>query len=130
MSRWTDSSITLAPYQRADTDAWEWAVSAPLVWEVGHLGSDFQITVPMGFSTDLGSVPAWLRWLFSGHDPQCVKAYVLHDFILLPQNRARGWSSQFAAAQLIDAMRVDGVPRWSRRLQYHGINLGIAQGEW
>ena len=130
MSRWTDAEVQIAPYQRADTERWEWAVSDELVWEVGHVGSGFTITVPMGFSTDLGSIPAWLRWLFSGHDPQCVKAYVLHDFMLLPANRARGWSSQFAAAQLIDAMRADGVPTWSRRLQYHGVNAGIAGGEW
>lgn len=129
MSRWTDPNIQIAPYRRADTGKWEWAVSRPLVWEVGHEGSGFLITVKEGFSTDLGSIPRWLRWLFSGHDPQCVKAYVLHDFILLPENRARGWSSQFAASQLCDAMRADGVPAWSRRLQYHGVSLGIALSE-
>lgn len=130
MSRWTDANVTISPYRRADTGKWEWAVSDELAWEVGHLGSGLDITVPMGFSSDLGSIPAWLRWLFNPASAACAKAYLLHDFILLPENRAKGWSSQFAAAQLYDAMRADGVPGWSRRMQYHGVNLGIAGGEW
>ncbi len=129
MSRWTDAKLALAP-QRDAAGRWQWTVTAPLVWEVGHLGSGFVITVPVGFTSDLGSIPAWLRWLFTGHDADSVKAYLLHDFILLPEHRAMGWSSQFAASQLYDAMRADDVALWSRRLQYHGVNLGIASDEW
>lgn len=127
MSRWTDPTIAIAPYKRADTGAWEWAVSDDLRWDLVFEGSPLSVTVPMGFSTDLGSIPAWLRWLFSGHDPQCVKAYILHDYLLLIRHE-RGWSQQFCAGQMFDAMKADDVAPWSRRLQYHGVSLAI--DEW
>lgn len=129
MSRWTDPQLAIEPEIHPDGTC-DWVVVHELVWEVGFLGSQFEIRVPVGFTTDLGSIPWWLRWLLSGHDPQCVKAYVLHDFILLPANRAAGWSSQFALSQLYDALRADGVPAWSRVVHFFGVAFGIARAEW
>lgn len=135
MSRFhADKSTTIFPF-KDEKGKWWWATSGEISFQVGDLSSMLWITIEQGFLTDLGSVPAAVRWLFNPADPAAAPAYVLHDWInkqtreALP-NWLDGWSSQFAAAILYEALACNDVPLWSRKLQYMGVVLGIAKDEW
>jgi len=123
MSRFT-SHGALYPFQAADTGLWTWALADPLIWEVRDAAGTVtsEIIVPAHFITDLGSIPWWARWLFSPADPQCAKAYVLHDFVLMTWGPER----QLEAAGLAyQAMKALGVCLWRRLLQTAAIIAGI-----
>jgi hypothetical protein len=117
--------------QIADIGGGEYALSRDIGWWVGDPSTGWLITIPMGFISDLGSIPWWCRWLFKPRDEAARRAYLLHDYIL----SLEGWknstfSSQLAASQLYDAMVQEGVPLWSRKTQFLGVVLGIAKAEW
>lgn len=90
--------------------------------------------MPQGFETDLGSIPAALRWIWNPGNPRCARAYILHDWLnTLTAGQPPGpgvVSSQLAAAVLYEALALDGEPLWSRRAQFLGVTLGIAAAEW
>lgn len=124
MSAFTGSGAVY-PFKAADTGQWAWALAEPLVWEVRGPEATFTITVPAGFDTDLGSIPAWARWLINPADPQLAKAFVLHDYIL----RAFGPEKQpFAASQLYEALRALDCPHWKRKVIVTAVVIGI--DEW
>lgn len=89
--------------------------------------------VPEYFETDLGSIPPWLRWLFSPSDPRYVRAYVLHDYLnSLTDKRPPGpgvLSSIVAAGLLYDALRLDGAAILPASILTAGVFLGIAKAE-
>lgn len=91
-----------------------WRTTRPLSYEIGYKGSGLAIEVPVGFETDLGSVPRILWPLFPPHDPQIAAAYVLHDHLL----RIEDFASLLADAVLYEAMTVLGVSRWKRLAIY------------
>lgn len=137
MSRFLQTSpLTIAAWKRDDGTP-IWITSEPISFALGDDTSPWSNTcvfiVPRGFETDLGSIPAWLRWLFNPASSRCARAYVLHDYInSLTRGRPPGpgvWSSQVAAGILYDAMALDGEPVWSRLLQWAGVCLAIAKGE-
>lgn len=134
MSRFL-SRPSIIPFKAADTGRWAWTVDDPLLFEVGPSGSGLIIEVEQGFSSDLGSIPPLLRWVFNPADPQCAPAYLVHDKVnqltgtVMP-HRLNGYSSQFAAACLYEALALCDVPMWSRKLQYAGVTVGIANAEW
>lgn len=130
-----DKNTVIMPF-KDEKGKWWWATSGEITWHAGPIGwMGWDITIPQGFLTDLGSVPAAVRWLFHPADPQAAAAYVLHDYInKLTQESLPDWSvnfsSQFAAAVLYEALAANGVPLWSRKAQYLGVVLGIAKNEW
>lgn len=123
MSRFTTHGAVY-PFRAADTGQWSWALAEPLIWEVRDASGAVTslIAVPAHFLTDLGSIPAWGRWLFNPADPQCAKAYILHDWALVTW----GTDRQIEAAGIFyQAMVALGVPRWRRVLQTLVIIAGI-----
>ena len=78
-------------------EGYHYALTKPLPWEVGHVGSGFWVTVPAGFRFDL-SAP------FGRRNPKYLKAAALHDWAL-----AKGWRRVSAAALFEDALHADGV---------------------
>lgn len=104
------------------------------------LGGDYEtqdgllFVVPEYFETDLGTIPAWLRWLFNPADPRYARAFVTHDYLnTLTAGRPPGpgvWSSQVAAGVLYDALRLDGASVPAASAIAIGVFLGIAQAEW
>lgn len=133
MSRFlADQRTVIAPFKDG-AGKWWWATSGEIAWEVGPPGSGWFVVIPEGFLTDLGSIPGIVRWLFNPADPQCARAYVLHDYLLsglVRPNWLDGISSQQAAAHLYEAMAFDGVSMNSRKAQFFGVMLGIAASEW
>lgn len=131
---------TIYPYRAADTGRWSWAIDRELIVRIGPDGEGVELIVPATFTSDLGSIPAPLRWLFNPADPQCAVAYLVHDYVLSLLARdeptdprppwLQNWSSQVAAGLLYELLALEGVARWSRKAQFAGVLLGIARAEW
>jgi len=86
-------------------------VTKGFTWEIGAKGSGLFIFVPSGFVFD-GSVPWYLRWLISPHNPRYLLAFALHDYAL----HELGWDRESAAAPFSEALRackVDPVRRFA-----------------
>jgi hypothetical protein len=90
---------------------------APLVYDSQVLGRT--ITVPLGFVTDLASVPR-LLWNVLPPMGGYSDAAVVHDFLYATNGLARGQ----ADAVLREAMEVCGVRPWQRWLIYRGVRAG------
>jgi hypothetical protein len=121
MSAFTQGGA-IYPFRAADTGTWAWALAEPLVWEVRGLGGGFTITAPVGFATDLGSIPPIGRIVVNPADAQLAKAFVLHDFILAEFGPA---CQPFAASQLYEALRALDCPQWKRKLITAAVVAGI-----
>ncbi len=126
-----DQQLNMHPFRDED-GTWLWAVSSDFGFVLGDEDGPLFL-VEQGFVTDLGTIPWWMRWLFNPAASDCARAYVLHDYInTLTAGRPPGldvWSSQIAAAVLYEALAFDGVPFWSRLIQFAGVFLGIAKAE-
>lgn len=88
-----------------------------MIYEVGFLGSGWLITAPVGFETDLASVPIlprWSpRWLVRARDrlaDQLARAAIPHDLC----RSERRLSKIKGDLIFLEAMAVDNVPRWIR----------------
>lgn len=133
MSHWiADERMEIMPFQRED-GKWVWVTSRRCTFVFGATNNAAVFVVPPMFESDLGSIPAWGRWLVSPSDPDCAQAYVLHDYInSLTGSRPPGFdvvSSVEAAAVLYDALRCNGVAVWKASLIFAAVVAGIAKGE-
>lgn len=91
-----------------------------LVLPVTYVSSDgLRITVDKGFVTDFASVPSWYRWRFDpcGKYGRCA---IIHDWLYAAEAIPR----DEADAIFLEAMEVDGVPKWDRRVMYRAVRLG------
>lgn len=134
MSRFL-SNPTIYPYRAKDTGRWAWAFDDPLGLELGRRGSGWELWTEPGFTTDLGSIPGLARIVINPADPQCARAWGMHDHCnrltqeVLP-NWMEGHSSQFAVGVLYECLALDEVPLWNRKLQFFAVAAGIAKAEW
>lgn len=134
MSHWIeDERMEIMPFKR-DDGKWVWITSRRMTFMFGAFQNSAVFAVPANFESDLGSIPAWARWLVNPSDPDCAQAYILHDFInTLTNHRPPGIdvvSSVQAAAALYDALRCNGVAVWKAKIIYLAVVLGIAKEEW
>jgi len=115
---------SLYPFQAADTGLWSWVIADPLVWEIRNPAGIVtgEIVVPAYFTTDLGTIPWLVRWLFNPADPQCAKAYVLHDWLLSLWGSERQLE---AAGVMHQALRALGVSGWRRNSQVLAVIAAI-----
>lgn len=123
MSRFTTHGAIYA-FRAADTGLWTWVLAEPLIWEVRDATGFVTdlISVPTDFLTDLGTVPWWGRWLVNPADPQCAKAFILHDWLLASWGPERQIE---AAGVMYQAMKALGVAPWRRQMQLAAIIAGI-----
>lgn len=95
-----------------------WRLRIPFVYASDLLGRE--ITVEPGFITDYASVPRVpiLYWLFgdSAHE-----AAVLHDWLY---HHHEICDEETADKVLLEAMHVEGIPRWRAWCIYQGVRLG------
>lgn len=96
-------------------------LSAPLVWEVGKLGSGLAVTVPKGFRFEV-SVPDWLRWLINPRDRRYLLAAAVHDHLLI-----EGWSANRAAIEFYHGLKAMGVGRLERFALAAGVLVWTAR---
>ena len=95
-------------------------------YHVGKLGSGFKISVPVGFETDLASIPFWARWIFKP-DGKYAKAAVIHDWLYVTHMYDRDFSDYvfyhgmkvlgvdiFTRLSLWTAVRIFGIRGWEK----------------
>jgi hypothetical protein len=90
-----------------------------LEYHIGELPSEQIIDVPVGYETDLASVPRSMWWLFPPHGKYS-KAAIVHDYLY---SNAIGTKKQ-ADKIFYEAMGVLGVPKWKRILMYWAVRVG------
>lgn len=85
-----------------------WTLTASLWFEVGGKGSGAWVRVPVGFKSDLATIPPILRPLFNPADARYARAAIIHDYLLsLPD-----FSPLTAAVAFRDALVAAEVSAW------------------
>lgn len=102
-----------------------WTVAAPLVWQDPIYG---MLAVPLGFPTDLASIPRIFRnipWL----DPNGVsrRPAVVHDY-LYGSKFGRRYGKEFADHFLRDALLAEGAAQGVASAFYWAVCLGGGGG--
>lgn len=102
----------------------QWRTIREITYHVGHLGSNWAITIPAGTETDGASVPRLLWVLFPPFGGDYDQAAVLHDYLYRTQFLCM--ERVVADALLCEAMKALGtgaITRWS-------IFVGVRLGGW
>lgn len=84
-----------------------------------------KLAVPMGFVTDLASIPRALWWWQSPHEGTLAPA-ILHDYLYWEQSCTK---DQADAIMYLAMMQV-GMGRWSIERVYNGIRTPVAVSAW
>lgn len=116
----------------------QWRIKDPLIYDVGVEGSGETITVPIGATTDLASIPR-LAWAVLPPDGPWTKAAVVHDYLYrtkgtcvlgLVRTRTRPLPYTRAEADKIldEAMAVVGVGPVRRSIIYAAVRFGGGVG--
>ena len=93
-------------------------VAEKFEYHVGYLGSGDIVQVPVGFITDLTSVPRFLWFILPPHG-YYGKAAVIHDFLLEEGIRPRKECDQVFK----EGMEILQVPKWKIWVMYISVRL-------
>lgn len=107
------------PLLKPKFDGKTWVLMTEFSYDVGGIDSGDRITVPVGFETDLASVPQSLTWLvpkWGKHGP----AAIIHDYLYRTQPRSRKESDDI----FYEAMRVLDTNPATAQLAYRGVRTG------
>lgn len=91
----------------------QWVLTDPLLYFGDVVG---MVAVPVGFRTDLASVPRWAYYNLFGNVAH--KAAVVHDFLIYD-----GEPREVADAEFLAAMKASGVPAWRRWPMFAAVRL-------
>lgn len=97
-------------------------LSEPLVWQwiYGQITPAVDITVPVGFKTDLASIPWFAQWLVPKLGIHNLAA-VLHDYLcVIAENRGQRKS---ADKVFYEALRACKVTKLRARMMYYAVRL-------
>jgi len=95
-----------------------WELHVPLEYRVGGADSTEIITVPKGFKTDFASIPQ-IFWSLAPPDGKYTGAAIVHDYLYQKKVYSRKRSDQI----FLEAMKVQKVSWWRRRLMYRAVRL-------
>lgn len=93
----------------ADDGTWIWVSIGELRVEIGKEGSPWVEAIADGSTTDLASIPRFMRWLLDMNDPQTAVPAFVHDTLL-----ARGYEQRVAAGEFYRQLTKTGTPGWKR----------------
>lgn len=94
-----------------------WKLTLPLIYQSDVADNTF--VVPVGFITDLASVPRIpIAYFLAGGTSN--EASVIHDWLYTTQPVSRA----VADSVLREASAVTGVPGWRRWIMWAGVRLG------
>ena len=82
------------------------------------IGPTHLISIPIGYVTDLASVPRVLWSVFPPHG-RYAKAAIVHDYLYSNAIGTKTWADQV----FLEAMTVLNVPRWRRTVMYLAVRL-------
>lgn len=103
-----------------------WTVREPLVWSASDVPSTHDLIVPVGFKTDLASIPRALRNL-PAFDPDgpSRRAAVAHDWLYWWQGLGKEYADHF----LHTAMLADGCDKIAADAFYEAVHW-FGFGAW
>lgn len=108
------TALNLVLVKEANGDRAIWRVESPLVWESDVLG---YVIVPIGFETDLASVPRFfLTWLVFGGLAN--EASVVHDYLY----RIKYPNKETADKEFYGAMITTGIPKWKAWCMWKAVS--------
>ena len=97
------------------------------VWKVYHEPFEWMgIIVPVGFETDLASVPRILLSLFPS-DGKYLEACIIHDYVYTHLTRL--YSKKQADEMLRKGAIALGLAPWKARIMWAGVRIG-GRGNW
>jgi hypothetical protein len=99
----------------------EYQLTEEFAFEIGGWGSKTFIAVPIGFVTDLASIPWGFRWILPPDGPYA-KAAVIHDFMYENAGHV-GWSRGYCDLIFLDGMRTLSVARLVRLIMYAAVRV-------
>ncbi len=99
-----------------NTDDGQWLLTAPLVYQSPFMNVTY--TVPVGFQTDLASVPR-IPIVFSLFGATSNEAAALHDCLYVVKGTTRAQADHI----LREASAATGVPFWRRWPMWAGVRL-------
>ncbi len=115
------------------SDGRTWIVKQPLIYRVGV--SKDSVVVPVGFVTDLASIPPALQSIIQQNGPYLLPA-VVHDYLYWQQTCTRAQSDQILRLAMIedkvgtahrvaiyDAVRAAGRFAWADNAREHSQHL-------
>ena len=114
------------PLLRGFADGANWMVQSPMIHEIGK-NTPYLVVVPMGFVTDLASIPQPLQ-ILRGRQPNTgryANAAVVHDYLYWRQDCTRLQADKIMAIAMMEA----GVPTLERRLVYEAVRR-FGQSAW
>ena len=117
-------SAFLTPLRFEDDGGLPFTLTEPLRYQSDVLGDE--VCVPVGFRTDLASIPRGL-WNVLPKVGKWDKAAVVHDALYFYGRipiQGRAVTKAEADAVLREAMTLDGVGWWARFVIYSGVRLG------
>lgn len=100
----------------------KFCLSAPLVW----INGDRVIIIPVGFSTDLASIPRVARWVIDNDEAGIIDAAVLHDWFFHADAHKCPMSDltfNQANLEMVAAMKVLGASWLKRWLVYFAVSI-------
>lgn len=118
MSKWITPDLHVKSLPKAGM----WELTQELQYERGVQ----TYTVPVGFQTNLASIPWFLRWRFNVNGRHR-RAAALHDYL---------YSIEFATRETCDAIFLDamvdgGAGRYNSWVMHKGVRLGgWTRGRW
>lgn len=107
----------------ADIDSFPYILEEPIVYQTIILNCE--ITVPIGFSTDLYSIPWWLHWALPRDEGHANAAAIVHDD-LYRYGMVNGVLITRLQADMIlrEAMKAKQLAAWRIWVIYRGVRLG------
>lgn len=91
----------------------------PISYDVGEAMSGDRISVPVGFETDMASIPRPL-WAILPPFGRYMPAAIIHDYLYMTQERSRKQSDKIFK----EAMKVLGVSWHRRNTMYWAVRAG------
>jgi hypothetical protein len=100
----------------------EWTLTRALIYHSPLIGGT--ISAPVGFNTDLASIPRFFHRLFPVNDTHRLAA-VLHDYLYSKKGAMPDRTlTRLQCDQIfLEAMRVSGVPEWKAQTMYKAVRL-------
>lgn len=119
------SSFTTPLVAEFEDDGIHYVIWQIFAYAIGILNSGIMVSVPVGYRTDLASVPWWIRWLLPPNG-KYGKAAVIHDYLCTyRQVMVNGVGVYITRAQcdaiFFEAMTVLKVPAWQKYPMYLAV---------
>ena len=96
----------------------EWILTKQLSYYSDLIGLVF---VPVGFSTDLASIPKIFRGAISVNEEHR-KPAIVHDWLYV--SRKLFTTRKICDLVFLEAMEISGVPKWKRNVMYVAVRAG------